>query len=251
VAYTTEFFLTQEQGAISSARQIVADVMNLLDVHSVIDVGCGTGQWLREFKERGVGRVRGLDGRWVPSELLKIDESEFSATDLSGPIELRETFDLAISLEVAEHLPESSAEGFVDFLTRVAPVVLFSAATPLQGGTEHVNEQWPAYWSSKFTTRGYVTVDVLRWKIWADTRISWWYRQNLLIFVHADKFAQLRAAGVPWTASDGDVAAVVHPENLAHQLRAVADPSWLGPRVLLRALPRAFARALHWRFGRR
>lgn len=56
----------------------------------------------------------------------------FRAADLSQPFQLAEFFDLAICLEVAEHLPKQSAPGFIQSLVRLAPVVLFSAAIQLQ-----------------------------------------------------------------------------------------------------------------------
>src|ERR1051326_3058645 len=91
----------------------------------------------------------------------------------------------AISLEVAEHLPEASAQGFVASLTRLAPVVLFSAAVPLQGGAEHVNEQWQEYWRSKFSELDYVACDAIRPVIWGNEDVFTYYQQNILVYVAA------------------------------------------------------------------
>ena len=63
----------------------------------------------------------------------------------------------------------------------VAPVVLFSAAIPGQGGVGHKNEQWPDYWANRFATHGYSVSGALRWRIWNDDRVENWYRQNLLL----------------------------------------------------------------------
>lgn len=65
--------------------------------------------------------------------------------DLTQPLSLGRKFDLCVSMEVAEHLPPSRADSFVADLVGLAPVVLFSAAVPEQGGTNHLNEQWPDY----------------------------------------------------------------------------------------------------------
>jgi SAM-dependent methyltransferase len=124
---------------------VVPTVLRLVQPEPVVDVGCGDGAWLSVFRELGVNHRFGLDGDYVDRRLLQIPQDQFSATDLSLPFRLPCTFDLAVSLEVAEHLPPQSAEDFVDSLTRLAPVVLFSAAIPLQGGTHHLNEQWPDY----------------------------------------------------------------------------------------------------------
>jgi len=95
-------------------------------------------------------------------------------------------FDLAMSLEVAEHLPPASAPVLVDSLVSHAPVVMFSAAIPFQGGEHHVNEQWPEYWASLFHERGFWVVDCLRREIWSHPAVNWWYAQNLLLFVEAE-----------------------------------------------------------------
>lgn len=84
---------------------------------------------------------------------------------LFGP---RRNFDLAVSLQVAEHLPPSSAKGFIDSLAKLAPVVLFSAAIPLQAGAEHLNEQWPEYWAALFKTHDYLPIDCIRGRMSGD-----------------------------------------------------------------------------------
>ena len=75
---------------------------------------------------------------------------------------------------------------FVHALTAAAPVVLFSAAAPEQPGTNHINPQCPAYWAGLFAERGHVAIDALRWMIWEDERVGWWYRQNIMIYVARD-----------------------------------------------------------------
>jgi hypothetical protein len=97
------------------------------------------------------------------------------------------TFDIALSLEVAEHLPDQRAQRFVHDLCRLAPIVIFSAAIPGQGGTGHVNEQWPDYWYHLFEAEGFVVDSGFRYTIWDDDRIENWYRQNILICI-SNKF---------------------------------------------------------------
>jgi hypothetical protein len=84
--------------------------------------------------------------------------------------------------EVAEHLTKSRAEGLVGDLTRLTDVVLFSAAIPGQGGTDHVNEQYLGYWVALFEAKGFVMLDVLRPQIWNNPRCDWTYRQNAVLF---------------------------------------------------------------------
>lgn len=181
-AYSESFYAGQQKGSSVSAAVIVPLVLSVIPARSVIDIGCGVGGWLGEFRRHGVEDVLGVDGDYVPLNALKIPREQFEARDLrqySGP---DRRFDLACSLEVAEHLPADAAESFVAALVRAAPVILFSAAVPGQGGTDHVNEQWQSYWSAQFATHGYVCLDFVRPAVFYDERVEWWYRQNALVF---------------------------------------------------------------------
>lgn len=167
-----------------SADIIVPLILNLLQIESVLDVGCGIGTWTHVFKKKGVKAVFGVDGDYVDRELLfkYIDQSEFYAVDLELPFTLDKKFDLVLSLEVAEHLKETSADNFIDSICKHADTVLFSAAIPGQGGQNHINEQWPTYWIEKFAKNGYRVYDPIRPLIWNNPQIDIWYRQNILLF---------------------------------------------------------------------
>jgi len=160
--------------------------MELVRPKSVVDFGCGTGTWLAVFSRYGVREILGVDGPWIDHELLEIPSDRFVARDLSKPFYLDRQFDLVLSLEVAEHLPPESAHGFLDSLTRLGPIVLFSAAIPYQGGTGHLNEQWPEYWASLFERRGFNAVDCIRRRVWENPAVEWWYAQNAILLVRDD-----------------------------------------------------------------
>lgn len=179
------------------------------------------------------GRAR-LEGRaWVDEKLLKIPADRFRRADLSCPLNLERRFDLAICLEVAEHLPPERADGFVAELAGAADFVLFSAAIPFQGGYGHVNEQWPSYWAERFAARGFAVRDWVRPRLWTDVSIPNWYRENLLLFVAERRLAELAPA--PDGAADGPMPLdLVHPEAY---LSKVDPDSWrLGLAVFRRAL---------------
>jgi hypothetical protein len=128
----------------------------------------------------------GIDGPWVDRAMLKIPHHQFLSCDLEKPFRMGRQFDLVVSVEVAEHLPVECAETFIDSLARLGPVVLFSAAITSQGGTNHVNEQWPDYWVRHFREKGYAAIDCLRKKIWQNDNVEWWYAQNVFIFARTD-----------------------------------------------------------------
>lgn len=177
-----------------SASIIVPMLMNIYKekmgqpIQSVIDIGCGLGQWLYVFKKEGTNEVLGIDGKHLLFENLYIDNKEFLPFDLTQCkfLKLAKKYNLAISLEVAEHLPESVADDYVGLLTKSADTILFSAAIPNQTGENHINEQPHKYWSKKFNVQGYYMLDIFRPIIWNNTEINWWYRQNIFLCVKKD-----------------------------------------------------------------
>jgi SAM-dependent methyltransferase len=180
--YTQKFYQDIHEGSQLSAREIVPLVMQIVQPRSIVDVGCGVGSWLSVFQDFGIEDYLGIDGDYVDINLLKISRDKFICFDLKQPLEIERKFDLVMSLEVAEHLPIKCAEIFIDSLTKLGNIVLFSAAIPFQGGINHVNEQWHEYWVEIFAKYGYVPIDCLRRKIWNNEKVEAWYAQNLLIF---------------------------------------------------------------------
>ena len=181
-SYTEEFYEIVREGSKESAKEIIPIVFEFIQPKSVIDVGCGVGTWLSVFQAHGVEDVWGIDGDYVDKNTLEIPKEKFLTIDLKSPFKLNRQFDLVVSLEVGEHLPQECAETFVESLTQLAPVILFSAAIPFQGGTDHVNEQWQDYWVKHFQNKGYVAVDCIRNRVWENERVEFWYAQNLLVF---------------------------------------------------------------------
>jgi SAM-dependent methyltransferase len=210
--YGRSFYADRNAQTQYAARTVLGHLWPLLPrIDAVADVGCGVGTWLAAAQGLGASVIAGVDGPWVDRSLLAIPNDCFRTADLSQPLDLGRRFDLALSLEVAEHLPATRAADFVATLTGLADVVLFAAAIPFQGGTGHVNEQWPEYWSRLFEQRGYATLDVIRPAVWSDVSIPFWYRQNTLLYVQREHLAQLRLPATLSPRPFGGLA-VVHPE---------------------------------------
>ena len=167
--------------SVDAAQVVLPQVLALTQARSVVDVGCGIGTWASVAKSLGCA-VKGLDGPHVPVEQRLIGPAEFVETDLLRFAGIGR-FDLAICLEVVEHLPESHADPIVDGLCASADVILFSAAIPLQGGENHINEQWQSFWAAHFDELGYECCDLFRPRVWKDPRVEIWYRQNVLLYV--------------------------------------------------------------------
>ncbi|MCM1512467.1 MAG: class I SAM-dependent methyltransferase [Oxalobacter formigenes] len=187
--YSEKFYKKQMTGSRLSAGVIVPIVMDIFKPGSVIDIGCGTGTWLSVFEAYGC-KILGMDGDYVNRNMLHVNPDFFIPGDLSHEIHASEKFDLAVSLEVAEHLPETRAKSFVKELTNLSSVVLFSAAIPFQGGKNHVNEQWQDYWVKLFKAQGYYAFDVIRPKIQDEQHVAVWYKSNMLIYCNEDALSR-------------------------------------------------------------
>lgn len=244
--YDDAFFDSHEEVALASARAAVPLLLEIIQPASVIDVGCGRGAWLKAFGEHGVAALRGVDGPHVNQDRLLIDRACFTVADLGKPFHLEGRFDLAVCLEVAEHLSYAVGPQLVQNLTDLAPLVLFSAAIPGQGGTGHINEQWPPYWRRLFADRGYQRLDPLRPRLKQDARVAWWYRQNLFLFASAAAVANSAALQEQAHGAETEFE-VIHVNALYGLNEFYRYQSLSG---LLREIPRVAWRAVRHRLGR-
>lgn len=185
--YDSDYFDRDVEGpAVRSAGRIAHSILNEFRVTRVIDVGCGTGALLEVLRDMGC-EVFGLEYADAALKYCHARRLDVAKFDLERNIfNDNRTFDVAVSMEVAEHLPEMAADRYVDLLTRLSPIIVFTAAPPGQGGTDHVNEQLPSYWINKFRQRGFEHTEEIseRWReTWKATGdVQSFYRQNLMIF---------------------------------------------------------------------
>src|SRR6185503_9312291 len=128
--YKRGFYQTLAGNATRSSATVVPLILEFVTPKSIVDVGCGTGGWLAEFRKHGIEDVFGLDGPWVDPNLLEIPKERFRVADVGQPIQESRRFDLVVSLETGEHLPPEAAETFVKSLTGLGSVIVFSAAIP-------------------------------------------------------------------------------------------------------------------------
>lgn len=227
--YEHNFYKDRHIKTVYAARTILTIVLDALPpVNSAIDFGCGVGTWLFVLKEKGVSEIAGLDGPWVDQNLLVIPKEDFHKVNFEKTISIGKKYDLALTLEVAEHIPEKSADGFIDSLVSASDFVLFSAAIPFQGGTGHVNEQWPDYWAEMFAKRGYVVMDFIRRMIWNDSNIPTWYRQNILLFVKKEQMHMVKEVVISNEDNNKLQLSLVHPEVYLSKVNQIQSRSIKG-----------------------
>jgi len=222
-SYKRSFYQTLAGNATRSSATVVPLILEFVAPKSIVDVGCGTGGWLGEFRKHGVEDVLGIDGPWVDPTLLEIPKDRFRVADVGQPIQESRRFELVVSLETAEHLPPESAKTFVESLTRLGSVIVFSAAIPFQGGNNHFNEQWPDYWAALFGDHGYMFIDCLRPRIWNNAAVEWWYAQNIFFVVERTRLDELPALRAAAAETRPGQLSIVHPrayvENAARAKR--------------------------------
>ena len=198
--YGDDFYAFLSSFAVRSAEHVVPLVLQATGARSVADFGCGQGAWLSVYRKAGLA-VQGVDGPYVKQDRLLIPPSCFLPADLAAGVSLGR-FDLAQSLETAEHLPPAKAAGLVAMLTAHSDFVLFSAAVPGQGGEHHINEQPLGYWRALFARHGYVPCDISRPILRDNPDVQRWYRYNTLLYVK-----QARLAGMPGFVRDAAIPA--------------------------------------------
>lgn len=156
---------------------------------TIVDVGCATGDFVKGFQDRGLMAL-GIEGSKNCAPFLEAPQStvlimdlrrQFTKLDL-GP------FDVALCLEVAEHIEEEFVEEFLDNLCALSKTIVMSYAPPGAGGHHHVNCQHAPYWLMKMAQRGFKNcpevVEEIRkhWQPWAKKKEMSSYFTHLLCF---------------------------------------------------------------------
>ncbi len=174
--------LDGDLGSNITASVVVPLLMERIRPTSVLDLGAGVGSFMRAFLDRGVDDVAGVDLCLFEPDLFVVDPALIDQGDLNEPVDRGRRYDLTISLEVGAYLPDHDV--LVDSLVRHAPVVVFSAAVPSQDLLHQHHGAFPSSWAARFAVHDYVLLDVFRPVLWNDERLPFWFRQNLLLFVH-------------------------------------------------------------------
>lgn len=184
--YDHDFFVQNAKLTGSSAPAVAAGIINHCNPKSVIDFGCGGGQYLKELLQRGVD-ILGVDGSEHAKDHAVIPKESFVIADLTKPFDANRHFDAAICFEVAEHIPTNTSSVLVDTLCKHADIIFFTAAPQGQGGTDHINEQPAEFWIKLFGEKGFVLDDEMTLAVkdeWYEQNVLWWVPKNLMVFKH-------------------------------------------------------------------
>jgi 2-polyprenyl-3-methyl-5-hydroxy-6-metoxy-1,4-benzoquinol methylase len=185
IDYSASFFNYIDDLQKTSYPIMALSILRHFSPRSVVDVGCGSGGLLHSLKEAGIRDCYGIEYSNAGRKKCKKRNIICEFGDLTHKIQINKEVDLAICIEVAEHLPAECAELLVETLVSGPGIVLFSAATPGQGGLDHINEQPHEYWINKFGKKNYV-LDIEKTKElrkeWSQNDVVRWYALNIMVF---------------------------------------------------------------------
>jgi SAM-dependent methyltransferase len=179
MTYDESFYTDESRVALESAKVVLPILQPHLAFTTVIDIGCGTGAWAYVAQTHLACAVLGVD-HGVPRHLLLIES--YVDCDLENGYPCG-GFDLAVCLEVAEHLPDTAARPLVTGLAR-ARHILFSAATPGQPGVHHINCQPHTYWHALFAEHGFASHHL--GPAFAGTPVADFYQRNMYLYTRSD-----------------------------------------------------------------
>jgi SAM-dependent methyltransferase len=182
--YSADYYRYVDECASRSAPGIAHSICAEFSPSRVLDLGCGSGALLAEFRSKN---VQGSGLEYSPMGLKACQKKGLNVQrfNIEAVTDRPAGFDLACSFEVAEHVSAEHADTLVDLLTGAAPIVVFTAATPGQGGIDHVNEQPHEYWIERFEKRGFRFQSAIsdRWRReWAANAVEWFYIRNAMVF---------------------------------------------------------------------
>lgn len=155
--YDANYFrhINQEEGP--QAERLAELLQSMYKPKSVADIGCATGLYLAPFHKKGIDVV-GIDYApdVIDKSVLQIPKSKVKVADITKKPPKMKKSDLAICLEVFEHIPATGADTAIKFLTKTSDTIVFSAAQVGQGGEGHINCQPKSYWAEKFWENGFI-----------------------------------------------------------------------------------------------
>lgn len=152
----SETYYSGIESANSHVYQLLAETLTeVFKPASVADVGCGSGGISAALRDSGVEKIYPFDFSQASVDMTrKRGFSNAQRLDLTQAKSIPATADLCLCLEVAEHIPRKFERHLVCLLSRVAPVLVFTAAPPGQGGHLHVNLRSQDYWKKLFREQG-------------------------------------------------------------------------------------------------
>lgn len=211
--YNKKFFKYIDNQSFDSAEIILREIYKNIKFKSIVDVGCGTGSWLRAASRIAKNlNLIGIDGGYA-KKTFNCEKAKFITHDLEKNFnrKIKNKSDLIVCMEVAEHLSFKRSVSFIKNLCSLSDTILFGAAIKHQRGTLHINEQPQSFWINLFSKNNYIPHYLPRKKLWNNEKIlkTPYYISNSFLFIkknskHLKKFNKYKV-------NENDVVDIVHP----------------------------------------
>lgn len=156
------------------------------DVKTIIDIGCGNGEYTKHFIQHGF-ECSGYDGCPITPE---ITNGVCKVQDFSVPVNLG-TFDLVLSLEVGEHVPQQYEQIFIDNLvSHSTKYICISWGVEGQPGIGHVNCRNNDYIIEEMSKRDY-EFDLKKSAILRKYSTFPWFENTVMVFYKVQRKSAL------------------------------------------------------------
>ena len=145
---------------------------------SLIDVGCGEGDYVEKFLKNNINAI-GFDGN---SETKKASGNKCGVFNFCSDAKSLGVYDWVLSLEVGEHLPKQYEEMFILNLHQLNKRgIVLSWAIEGQRGFGHFNCRNNDYIKSKFDSMGYKNI-VKDEESLRNLSSKFWFKDTIMVF---------------------------------------------------------------------
>ena len=189
-----------------SACKYLKVVKQVIKINSIIDFGAGTGAWLHAAKSLGIDKLFGIEKHYQ----IDIKGAKILKQNVFDKVDFRA--DIAVSVEVGEHILPEKSSTFIDVITSSSDIVIFGAANTHQSGDAHINCREVGFWKNLFKNRGFKLVDLFRQQFWNCRKINKAYVQNIFLYVKRESKYSSAFSSIP-------LLDIPHPEIInPHQI---------------------------------
>lgn len=181
--YSKEYYKSINKDESAQAKALGEILIKLYRPNSVVDIGCGTGLYLSQFKCIQYGFDISPDA--FDPEVIQVERGLVDIRDLTQPMNVNIKSDLAICLEVVEHIGSENADILIENISKWSDTIVMTAAPPGQAGLNHVNCQPMSYWEEKMAKYGFKRDYHDEYQVVshvAATPHTVWIIRNLMIF---------------------------------------------------------------------
>jgi SAM-dependent methyltransferase len=116
-------FFSKRKHIAWRAKPVCDQIIAQFNPKSVIDVGCGIGEFLEEFKDRGI-KITGTENTREVYPYLMIPLEDLIIMDITATPPSCSNFDIALCFMVIGRLPENTWDHCAEFLAACSDTII-------------------------------------------------------------------------------------------------------------------------------